>query len=102
MLDRGRNIGIIFLYLLGFYVALIAFGLNPWLALIGALGFGLGSYNIIIIEAGHITKAWAMAMMAPILAGMVLALRAATKRWSDKKRRRTAARCGDCCCSRCR
>lgn len=71
-----RNIGVLFLYLLGFYVALLAFGASPWIALIGALAFGLGSYNIIIIEAGHITKAWAMAMMAPTFAGMTLVLRA--------------------------
>ncbi len=71
----GGNIGIIFLYLLGFYVALIAVGLSPWLSLLGALAFGLGSYNIIIIEAGHITKAYAMAMIAPILGGMLLVLR---------------------------
>ena len=70
----GGNIGIIFLYLLGFYVALLALGASPWLSLLGALAFGLGSYNIIIIEAGHITKAYAMAMMAPILGGMLLIL----------------------------
>ncbi len=69
---RGRDIGVLFLYLLGFYICLMAFGAGPWLSLLGALAFGLGSYNIIIIEAGHITKAWSLAMMAPILAGMVL------------------------------
>lgn len=71
-----RNIGILFLYLIGFYVAMLAFGASPWLALAGALAFGLGSYNIIIVEAGHITKAWAISMMAPILAGMVMVFRA--------------------------
>ncbi len=86
-LGLDRNIGIIFLYLLGFYVALLAFGLSPWLALIGALGFGLGSYNIIIIQAGHITKAWAISMMAPILGGMVLALRSAVDSELEKRRR---------------
>ena len=74
-----RNIGMMWLYLLGFYVALIAFGCNIWLALLGAVAFGLGSYNIIIIEAGHITKGWAMSMIAPILAGMVLCLRSVDK-----------------------
>lgn len=75
--DAGwsTTIGVVFLYLLGFYVCLLAFGVNPWLSLIGAVAFGLGSYNIIIIEAGHITKAWALAMVAPILAGIVLAFR---------------------------
>lgn len=71
-LGLERNIGVLFLYLVGFYIALLALGCSPLIALIGALGFGLGSYNIIIIEAGHITKAWALSMMAPILAGMLL------------------------------
>ena len=86
-LGLERNIGVIFLYLLGFYIAMLAFGVSPWLALVGALGFGLGSYNIIIIEAGHITKAWAMAMIAPVLAGMYLTLRSAVDPELDKRRR---------------
>ena len=77
MRDIGweRDIAILFLYLLGFYICLVAMGVNPWISLIGAIAFGLGSYNIIIVEAGHITKAWAISMMAPILAGMVLAFK---------------------------
>ena len=71
----ANNIAIIFLYLLGFYVCLLALGCNPWLSLLGALAFGLGSYNIIIIEAGHITKGWAMSMIAPIIGGMLLTYR---------------------------
>ncbi len=71
---EGRNCdwGIMFLYLLGFYVALSAMGIKPWLSLFGAFAFGFGSYNIIIIATGHITKAWAISMIAPILAGMIL------------------------------
>ena len=71
----SKNIGIIFLYLIGFYICLVALGVNPWLSLIGALAFGLGSYNIIIIEAGHLSKAWALAMVAPILSGIILTFR---------------------------
>ena len=89
-----RNIGVLFLYLLGFYIAMIALGVSPWLALIGALGFGLGSYNIIIIEAGHITKAWAMSMMAPILAGMMLTLRSAIDTGLEKRKRNIKVLCG--------
>lgn len=73
-LKLDGNVGVLFLYLLGFYVALLAMGLSPWLSLLGALAFGLGSYNIIIIEAGHISKAYAMSMMAPIISGMLLIL----------------------------
>ena len=71
-LGYSGNIGILFMYLLGFYVCLLMLGCNPWLSLLGAVAFGLGSYNLIIIEAGHITKAHAMALMAPILGGMML------------------------------
>ena len=72
-----HSIGVLFLYLIGFYAAMIALGLSPWLALVGALGFALGSYNIVIVQAGHITKAWAISMMAPVMAGMILSLRSA-------------------------
>lgn len=82
-----RNIAVLFLYLLGFYVALTALGVSPWLALVGSLGFGLGSYNIIIIEAGHISKAWAMSMMAPIMAGLLLTMRTAVDAELEKRRR---------------
>lgn len=80
-LGFGRNIGVIFLYLIGFYVALLALGISPWLSLLGALAFGLGSYNIIIIEAGHITKAYAMALMAPVIGGMLLILQRKKYLW---------------------
>lgn len=83
-LGAERHIGVLFLYLIGFYVALLAFGVKPWLACLGSIAFGLGSYNIIIIEAGHITKAWAMSMIAPILAGMVLTLKGAKSHTTDK------------------
>ena len=83
---RQNDMGVMFLYLLGFYIALVALGVNPWLALLGGLAFGLGSYNIIIIEAGHITKAWAMAMMAPVLAGMLLCLKGAGRLKEDRSK----------------
>ena len=83
---RQNDMGVLFLYLLGFYIALVALGISPWLALLGGLAFGLGSYNIIIIEAGHITKAWAMAMMAPVLAGEMLCLKAAGRLKEDRRK----------------
>lgn len=84
-MGRGRDAGVLFLYLIGFYVALLVLGCSPWLSLLGALAFGLGSYNIIIVEAGHISKAWALAMTAPILAGMILCLRKPTEGRDKKK-----------------
>lgn len=71
----SHSAGIMFLMALGFYVFLVCMGANPWMSLFAGLIYALGSYNIIIIGVGHITKAWAMAMMAPILAGMILVFR---------------------------
>lgn len=69
------HVGIVFLYMVGFYIFLLALGVNPWLSIIGAIAYGLSSYNIIILEAGHVNKALVMATMAPVLGGIVLCYR---------------------------
>ena len=74
-LYNWRPINFIFLYLIGFYIALLLFGVNPWLAIVGALSFGFGSYNFIIIAAGHASKAIAIGYMAPVVAGFYYALK---------------------------
>jgi len=66
---------IMFLCCLGFYFLLITLGVETWLALIVGLAFGLSSYTIILIEAGHNPKGYAIAYMAPTLAGVLMALR---------------------------
>ena len=67
--------GIFFIMMLGFYIFMNVMGARPLISAFAALIYALGSYNVIIIGVGHITKAWAMAMMAPILAGMILVLK---------------------------
>ncbi len=59
------------MYLLGFYVLLLSFKVDPWLSIAGALAFAFGSYNLIIIIAGHITKTYAIALMGPVIAGVI-------------------------------
>ena len=65
-----RPISFVFLYLLGFYLALLLFGLNPWISLVGAMAFGFSSYDFIIIAAGHNTKAIAIGFMAPMIGAL--------------------------------
>jgi len=65
----------LFLALLGFYILLVVYGVNPWVAIPGAIAFAFCSYNFIIIAAGHYTKAYAIAYVAPMLAGIILAMR---------------------------
>jgi hypothetical protein len=66
---------ILFIYLLGFYVFFTSLGFKPWLGALGSIAFAFCSYNIIIIMAGHITKAYAMAYVPPVLAGILLTYR---------------------------
>lgn len=69
------TVSILFLYLLGFYVLLLSLKADKIVAAIGALAFALGSYNIIIIIAGHITKAYAIAIMPIVVAGVLTIFR---------------------------
>ena len=63
------------LYLLGFYILLLAFRVNPWLAIVGSIAFTFASYNFIIIMAGHNSKAITIAYMAPLIGSVFLAFR---------------------------
>ncbi|MDE5609871.1 MAG: hypothetical protein K2I66_05785, partial [Bacteroidales bacterium] len=64
--------GILFFYMIGVYILLCVLGCSPWVALMGAAAYALSTYNVVIIDAGHANKSWAMACMAPILAGVIL------------------------------
>jgi len=70
-----RPINFLFLYLIGFYIALLVFRVNPWISIIGAVAFAFSSYFFIILEAGHTSKATAIGYMPPIIAGVYLAFR---------------------------
>ena len=71
----NANVFIVFLYLIGFYIFMLTMKCKPWLSLIGAIAYAFATYNIIIIEAGHINKALVMGTMAPILGGIILCYR---------------------------
>ena len=57
------------------YLGLLAFGVDKWISLIGALSFGFATNNLVLFEAGHSTKLHAMVYMAPILAGTYMAFK---------------------------
>ncbi len=61
---------IVYLSFLCFYILLLSFGVRPYLAIAGALAFGLSSYNIIGISAGHNARIAAVAFMPLVLAGI--------------------------------
>jgi len=74
-LFNTKPVSHVFLYLLSFYICLLAFGVNPWLSIAGAIGFGFSSYFFIIIEAGHVTKAIAIGCMPAIIGGILFSAR---------------------------
>jgi hypothetical protein len=63
------------LYLIGFYILLLAFKVNPWLAIVGAIAFSFASYNFVIIVAGHNSKAATIAYMAPLIGSIFMTFR---------------------------
>jgi hypothetical protein len=74
-LGLPRPVGILFISMLGFYILGLCLRINPWLAMIGALGYGFSTINILYLGAGHMSKVNAIAYMAPALGGLLLAFR---------------------------
>lgn len=70
-----QEISFLIWYMLGFYILLVALNVNPWLAMAGAISFGLTSYNVILINAGHFMKVRTIALIAPVLGGVFLIFR---------------------------
>ena len=68
--QSGRPAVHVFLYMFGFYILLLLFGVNPWLGIVGGIAYGFSSYFFIILEPGHITKAIAIGYM-PMIVGAV-------------------------------
>ncbi len=70
-----RPVSFVFLYLIGAYIALLLFGVSPWLSFAGAIAYAFSSYFFIIIQAGHVSKVLALGYMPPIIAGIYAAFR---------------------------
>lgn len=71
--------GMVLLHLVCFYIMLLCFRVNRWLAILGAIAFAFASYEIVILEAGHNSKSLAVAFMAPVVGGFYMAYR--YKQW---------------------
>ena len=56
----------------GFYFLALVLRVNPWLAMLGALGYAYASYNAIIISVGHDTKMLSIAYLPALLGSIWL------------------------------
>jgi len=59
-------------YFVCFFILLLAFGVTPWLAILGALTLGLSSYFMTLLPAGHSTKVACIALTTVVVAGYKL------------------------------
>ncbi|GAA4398092.1 YfhO family protein [Nibrella viscosa] len=66
---------LLFAQMLGMYILLVVLGAGGWLGVLGAVTFAFGTYNMVSIEAGHVSKVYALAYGPGILAGVIQALR---------------------------
>ena len=64
---------LMFFLLLGTYLAIYFWTGNIYVALISAIAFGFSSFNLIGIDAGHMSKVRCMGLMAPVFAGVIIA-----------------------------
>lgn len=67
--------GMFFLYLICFYIATACMRIKPIIGLFGAFAFAFSSYFIIILQAGHNTKAAAIALALPVVGAFYMAFR---------------------------
>ena len=70
----------LFLSMLGAWLLLLVFGVNPLIAAGGAIAMTFCSYNIQIIQVGHNNKMQAIALLPWVLAALVFAYRKALDR----------------------
>ncbi|WP_375560611.1 YfhO family protein [Bernardetia sp. OM2101] len=63
---------LLFLAMFCTYIMLLCFGTKPIWSAVGGAVFAFTTYNLILIEVGHVTKLWAIAYAALILGGMKL------------------------------
>ncbi len=66
-------IGNIFMAFACYYIMLLAFRVRPYLAIAGALAFGLSSFMLIGLGAGHNARIGATALVPLVIAGIHLA-----------------------------
>ncbi len=71
----GLNMSMMFALMLGLYICLCLFGLRYELCLIGAIGFGLSTWFLLSIEAGHSTKIFTISYIPPLIASIYYAYR---------------------------
>ena len=69
------SLNMTFMAMLMMMVAVVLMGINPWIGIIAGLAYGLSTYFFLIIDAGHITKMWALVYAPPLVGAVWCALK---------------------------
>ena len=69
LIGSREPIGILVAYMIGFFIMLLCFDVDPWMSIAGAIALTLSSYFLLILPAGHVTKANAICCLAPMIGG---------------------------------
>lgn len=75
LLGMDVPMGRFFVAMVCFYILMVVLGINPILSAIGSIAFGFTTNNLILLEAGHLTKLSAISHLPLVAAGMILAFR---------------------------
>lgn len=75
--SMARPANFLFISLIGAFLMMLAFGIQPVVAVAGAIAVTFCSYNLQIIQVGHNTKMLAIAFMPWVIAGMSFTYRSA-------------------------
>jgi len=70
-----RPAGLFIFGLICSYLLLVVFGVNAWMSLFLAFGMAFATNNLILLEAGHMTKVTALMSVPLVIGGVVLAYR---------------------------
>ncbi|NML40450.1 YfhO family protein [Chitinophaga sp. G-6-1-13] len=68
-------VNMLFLAMISMYLLACILDFKYWIRIMGAIAFAFCSYNVILIDVGHITKMYDIALMPAVLAGIILTYR---------------------------
>ncbi|MFB6454370.1 YfhO family protein [Chitinophaga sp. Hz27] len=68
-------INMLFLAMVCMYLLACVLNIKYWIRILGAIAFAFCTYNVIIIDVGHVTKMYDIALMPAVFAGILLTYR---------------------------
>ena len=73
--------GFLFFAMCAFWAMLCMMRVDPWVGIVPSLAYGLSTYFLLIIGAGHLTKMWALVYAPPMMGGIWMTLRGRHPVW---------------------